>query len=261
LNQECVDAFVYLKTLITEHTLLTAPRGEGAFVKACDASSYGLGSVLLQWQDKELFPIEFASKTLTPAERNWPPYEREAYAIRWSVQRFEDYVKTGHFIVVTDHSSLQWLNKASSGKVLRWSLYLQQFDMEVRHISGEHNVVADWLSRSVVDDDPFDDIHAISVPVYIAQDVVEPVVDLPPSLLPIVNLPTVHNLRAATSELSEIELRATYRGSDGLRYHVRSHKVFIPPLFRESFIYWFHVTSFGGHSGIGRTVRRLSQYV
>ena len=133
--------------------------------------------------------------------------------------------------------------------------------MEVRHISGEHNVVADWLSRSVVDDDPFDDIHAISVPVYIAQDVVEPMVDLPPSLLPIVNLPTVHNLRAATSELSEIELRATYRGSDGLRYHVRSHKVFIPPSFRESFIYWFHVTSFGGHSGIGRTVRRLSQYV
>ena len=47
LTQECVDAFVYLKTLITEHTLLTAPRGEGAFVIACDASSYGLGLVLL----------------------------------------------------------------------------------------------------------------------------------------------------------------------------------------------------------------------
>lgn len=260
IDQQCVDAFNYLKELISEHTLLNAPRGEGSFVIVCDASSYGLGAALLQWQDEELVPIEFASKTLNPTEGNWPPYEREAYAIRWSVQRFEDYVRTGHFLVITDHHSLQWMNKASSGKVMRWSLYLQQFDMDIKHINGEHNVLADWLSRSVPDDDPFNDLDVISVPTFLADNVVLPTVDTPITMPSVVPLPTVENIKDAMNELSEADLKYTYKGSDGLHYHIRTHKLFIPPLLRESFIYWFHVTTVGCHAGINRTTRRLLKH-
>ena len=112
LNQSHIDAFDHVKSLLSEHVLLNAPRGDGAFVLVCDASDNGLGAALLQWQDGEMAILEFASKTLTQAEMNWPAYEREAFAIRWSVQRFEDYIKSGHTIVVSDHKPLlqQWIS-------------------------------------------------------------------------------------------------------------------------------------------------------
>ena len=44
-------------------------------------------------------------------------------------------------------------NSASSGKVQRWALYIQQFDVKVVHIEGRHNMLADWMSHSVGDTD------------------------------------------------------------------------------------------------------------
>ena len=121
-SEECAESFEELKAALSDHVLLNAPRGNGMFVIATDASNYGVGAALLQIQDQDLVVLEFASKTLTGVERRWPTYEKEAYAIRWAIHRFEDYVKTGTILVVTDHSSLQWMATATSGKVRRWAL-------------------------------------------------------------------------------------------------------------------------------------------
>lgn len=60
---------------------------------------------------------------------------------------------------------------ATLGKVQRWALFLQQFDILYAHISGETNVIADWLSRSLPDDDEADvDIDAIIVPQFPAEE-------------------------------------------------------------------------------------------
>ena len=37
--------------------------------------------------------------------------------------------------------------KADSQRLLRWSLALQEYNVEVKHIKGCDNVVADCLSR------------------------------------------------------------------------------------------------------------------
>eukprot|EP00922_Rhytidocystis_sp_ex-Travisia-forbesii_P038770 GHVS01057782.1.p1 GENE.GHVS01057782.1~~GHVS01057782.1.p1 ORF type:complete len:108 (-),score=6.75 GHVS01057782.1:263-586(-) len=38
------------------------------------------------------------------------------------------------------------------GKVQRWALFLQQYDISLIHILGGNNVVAHWLSSSLEDD-------------------------------------------------------------------------------------------------------------
>ena len=116
-SAECQSAFETIRDRVREHVLLEAPRGDGRFVLLCDASDTGIGAVLMQLQDEELAILEFASKSLTKAERNWPTYEQEAFAIRWAVVKFEDYVKTGRVLVYTDHKSLEWMFKAQIGKV------------------------------------------------------------------------------------------------------------------------------------------------
>eukprot|EP00921_Rhytidocystis_pertsovi_P002316 GHVQ01003966.1.p1 GENE.GHVQ01003966.1~~GHVQ01003966.1.p1 ORF type:complete len:187 (+),score=32.29 GHVQ01003966.1:977-1537(+) len=133
--------------------MLSPPRGSGPFVVVCDASDVRICSALLQWQDEELVLLEMASKRLTSAERKWDVREKEAFAIKWTVQRFSDYVRAGRVFVLTDHEALKWMKNATAGKVQRWSLFLQQFDICICYIAGEHNVIADWLSRAGADDE------------------------------------------------------------------------------------------------------------
>lgn len=54
------------------------------------------------------------------------------------------------FEIRTDHAALKWLFavKDSNSKLMRWSLILQEYDYEVKHIKGKSNVVADCLSRA-----------------------------------------------------------------------------------------------------------------
>ena len=260
INESHVNTFNHVKSLLTEHTLLSAPRGDGAFVVVCDASEFGLGAALLQWQEDELIILEFASKTLSKAEIKWPAYEREAYAIRWAVNRFEDYIKAGNVIVLSDHLPLQAMDKATNSKVLRWSLYLQQFDLDIRHISGNQNLLADWLSRSTPTDDIYNDEPSLDIPAFIHTELSNSISASLPVISPLF-IPSVEQIINATKVAPTADLRDTYLGTDSIRYHIRTNKVYVPPALRESFIYWFHVTYMGLHIGSNRVIRRLARWV
>jgi hypothetical protein len=68
-TEEHQEAFAALKERIAENVLLTAPRSEGQFAITTDASHIGLGAALLQLQNRDWRPLEFASKTLSAAQR------------------------------------------------------------------------------------------------------------------------------------------------------------------------------------------------
>ena len=52
-----------------------------------DSSKHGIGVVLL----KEDRPIEYASRALTPSERNWAQIEKEALSVLYGLERFDQY--------------------------------------------------------------------------------------------------------------------------------------------------------------------------
>ena len=73
-----------------------------------DDSSTKLWVVLVHLGDGDLdHPIEYASRKLSFAERNYTTIEREGLVMVYALQKFRHYLLGGHFKMFTDHSSLQ----------------------------------------------------------------------------------------------------------------------------------------------------------
>lgn len=64
------------------------------------------------------------------------------------------YLEGYHFVIITDHKSLKWLNsiQSLSGRIASWTLDMMQHDYKVKYPKGKHNVIADSLSRSPLPD-------------------------------------------------------------------------------------------------------------
>lgn len=112
-----------------------------------DASDYGIGAYLCQVIDNVEQPIAFISKTLTKAEKKWSVYEKEAFAIFYSLRKWEHHLQDTKFTLFTDHKNLTYLNKDPSPKVMRWKIAVQEYDFDLAYIEGKKNVVADGFSR------------------------------------------------------------------------------------------------------------------
>ena len=120
-----------------------------------DISSYGLGAVLNHVIDGQERPVCFASRTILPAERNYPQVEREALAIVFGLKHFHNYLwGIPKFRVATDHKPLLGLFSANkpisylaSGRIQRWNLMLQAYSFDLIHRSGIILGTADALGR------------------------------------------------------------------------------------------------------------------
>ena len=72
-----------------------------------DASSFGLGAVLLQEQDnKENKPVAYASRSMTSTEQRYAQIEREALATTWACEKFNDYILGKDILIENNHKPL-----------------------------------------------------------------------------------------------------------------------------------------------------------
>lgn len=86
---------------------------------------------------------------MTDAEKWYTVTKQECLAMIWSIRKFRCYLENYAFTVITDHSSLRWLNnlRNPTGRLARWALELTQYDYTVLHRKGAFYHVPDALSR------------------------------------------------------------------------------------------------------------------
>ena len=78
------ESFQKIKSLMQSPPVLKYYDVNDPVILSVDASSHALGAVLLQ----DGHPIAYASKALTPSEKNYPQIEKEATAIRFACRKF-----------------------------------------------------------------------------------------------------------------------------------------------------------------------------
>ena len=118
---------------------------------SADASSYGLGPVLLQKQPTdELKPIAYASRTMTDTECRYAQIEKEALALTWALKHWRDcLIGRPKVKVETDHKPLVplFMTKLVDELPLRiqsFSMRVMQFSITVEHVPGK---LSDAFSR------------------------------------------------------------------------------------------------------------------
>ena len=154
-NSECQNAFQHLKHLLVSPPILAYPQFQLPFVVASDASGCAIGAVLSQEHEGEEKVIAYWSCQLSKAERNYSTIEREALAVVAAVKEFFSYLYGKSFNLLTDHNPLTSLRglKDTGGRITRWLLFLQQFDIAIKYRAGKSNGNADGMSRRRPDEE------------------------------------------------------------------------------------------------------------
>jgi hypothetical protein len=162
LNDRETLAFTAIKKQIARDPILGFPDWTLPFEVHTDACEYGLGATLVQRHPTTNIEtvIAFASRSLRPGEiaKQLDQHRLEALAVRWAVEHFRPYVALTAFIVVTDNREVSKLLTKESGVdhddlLAKVVVYLQGYDVTLRHRAGKKHGSADGLSRNPLPDD------------------------------------------------------------------------------------------------------------
>lgn len=83
--------------------------------------------------------IYFVSKNLTPSKLNYTITEKNFLDVIYVINKFRNYITHYEFFVHTDHSAIQYvMNKpVTNGRITRWLLLLEEFDVTVLDMLGK----------------------------------------------------------------------------------------------------------------------------
>ena len=149
-TDECERALSFLKKILNSRPVLILPNIKERFVLQTDASSLGIGAVLLQYRNNTLRPVKYISRKLSQREKRYSTIERECLSIIWAVSKLALYLSNTNFTLQTDQKALQYMNNCSfkNSRLTRWSILLSEFQFKIQHIPGKDNTIADYLSRN-----------------------------------------------------------------------------------------------------------------
>jgi hypothetical protein len=159
-KQEHTKAFLDLKTAITSRPVLQAPRYDGShFIVTSDGCIEGFAAVLSQrvkmqtptgrWVER-LHPLGFASKRTSVTEKKYKSYLLEFAALKFGLDKFSSIIWGFPVEIETDCSAMRstLLNPQLNVAHARWREGILAYHIvDIRHVPGKLNVVADGISR------------------------------------------------------------------------------------------------------------------
>ena len=147
-SDKCQNSFEQLKEMLVEEPVLTQPTSGKEYTLYSDASSIGLGCVLMQ--DGKV--VAYASKQLKPHEQNYPTHDLELAAVVFALKIWQHYLYGEKCRIYTDHKSLKYFltHKELNLRQRRWLELFKDYDCIIDYHPEKANVVVDALSRKTV---------------------------------------------------------------------------------------------------------------
>jgi hypothetical protein len=144
-NNACDEVFKVPKKLLTTSPVLTQPDITKPFDVYCDASSTGLGGVLMQ----EGQVISYSSLQLRRHEEHYPTNDLELAAVVMALRMWHHYLFRNVVHIYKDHKSLKCIFRQLDldMRQRRWLELIKDYKLEVYYHSGKANVIADTLSH------------------------------------------------------------------------------------------------------------------
>ena len=145
-------AFECLKHIFSSTPILRIPDVTHPFAIMTDASLLAAGAVLMQAdENSDLHACAYFSRTLSSTQCNYDIYDHELLAVILALEEWHQYLQgTAHPItIITDHKNLSYIKDPwkLSRQQARWSLFLQDFDLQWQVTPGTKMALADVLSR------------------------------------------------------------------------------------------------------------------
>jgi hypothetical protein len=240
-NEDADTAFLALKQAMTTTPILAMPNFNDSFTIETDASGDDIGAILSQ-QGR---PIAFMSRGLGVTKQSWSTYAKEMLAIVEAIRLWRPYLLGRKFFILTDHCSLKYFLQqrvATPEQQKKWVIKLLGYDYEIVYRPGRENSAADALSRRA--DSPI--LHHLHMPT--------------------VNIwADIRKAYAGDSYIQSLPDMTTmpqdgpYAWRNELLYF--KGRVVIPSQadLRSQLLHEMHDTKIGGHSGVLRTFKKLSQ--
>ena len=141
-------AITFFKTIQPLHFPSNLP---GSWLETLsDASKLGWGGILVEWRkgDPKPYLIMCVAGTFSTSQLNWPTIQKECFAAWMTVRKCKGHIDGREFVLNMDHKNLLWSAMSTNEVVRRLATDLQQYQFTMKHIDGELNVLADYLSRA-----------------------------------------------------------------------------------------------------------------
>ena len=241
LPPESLKAFNTLKHKLISPPLLAFPDPDKKFYLYTDASAGndyapgGLGACLVQFHNDNPRPIAYASRALLKHEKNYSTYLLELAACVFGITHFDVYLKNRHFFLCCDHRPLEKLSKVHTKTLNRLQQLMLEFNFSIMYNPGKKNAVPDFLSRNVISavDISYDGLLEAQTK----------------------DLDIQHRLKHI-SKYPHLSSR------NGILFYQKpggNPAIFAPTAFRAQIIQAAHNSLLGGHMGIFKSFKRITQ--